>query len=346
MTRKILASWNAILIACVSPAIAVEGSDSPTPEASLERSYFNDLEAPENLEDLRKIQSALQECLEQTRAATVCLKLGEGFGSGVIVSPEGLVLTAAHVTSEIGSEITVVMEDGREFQGLALGLHAGTDAAMLQITDADKGPFPFVRLDDDDTTKLGDWVFALGHSGGFDEARGVNVRLGRLVRQAESTVQSDCMLIGGDSGGPLFNMMGALIGIHSRVGGSREESMHVPLREFQKNWERMKKKEFIGEGPFATKKVPGSGFLGVILEPASEGGLRVKEIWEDGPAEKAGLKVGDRIVEFDGAEATEEQFKTLMDELATGDRLTLKWISGEESDKKTKEKAVKLGERP
>jgi serine protease Do len=300
---------------------------------------FNEKEVPESLNDLREIQKALQENLERARGATVCLQMGESSGSGVIVSAEGLVLTAAHVTGGVGEDVTVVMEDGTKYKGVSLGLQSETDAAMLQITD--KGPFPFVEYDKEDSTRLGDWVFSLGHSGGFDKARGINVRVGRLVREAETTIQSDCMLIGGDSGGPLFNMRGELIGIHSRVGASKE-SMHVPLREFQKNWDDMSANQFIGEGPFAKKSEPGSGFLGLVTEPASEGGLRVVELWEGGVAEKAGLKVGDRILEVEGEEATSEILTDQLAELGVGDRLKLKWISGEE----TIEKDLKLGERP
>jgi len=189
---------------------------------------------------------------------------------------------------------------------------------------------------------LGDWVFSLGHSGGFDKARGVNVRVGRLVRTAPTTIQSDCMLIGGDSGGPLFNMAGELIGIHSRVGASREESMHVPVREFQAHWDELKEGKFIGEGGFAQKSKPGSGFLGVVIEESDEGGLKVAEIWEDGAADKAGLKVGDLIIEIEGEKATKVLMTNKLAELGAGDKLKLKWKSGAE----TKEETIKLGERP
>ena len=305
-----------------------------------DRPDFNDKEAPQTLGDLREIQSALQSHLERARSATVCLQIGGGSGSAVIISKDGLVLTAAHVTSKIDEEIKVIMEDGREFTGRSLGLNSETDSAMLQIEDA--GPFPFVEVDLQDTTKLGDWVFSLGHSGGFDKARGVNIRVGRLVREAETTVQSDCMLIGGDSGGPLFNMEGELIAIHSRVGASREESMHVPIREFQAHWDELKSGKFIGDGGFAQKSEPGTGFLGVATEEFHEGGLKVIELWEDGVAEKIGLKLGDLIVEIAGEKATKELMASKLAELGAGDRLKLKWTSGGE----IKEETVKLGERP
>lgn len=308
--------------------------------ARADRPEFNDKESPGTLEDFREIQAALQSNLDRARAATVCLQMGGGSGSAVIISKDGLVLTAAHVTSNIEQEIKVVMEDGRELKGRSLGLNSETDSAMLQILD--EGPFPYVEVDLEDSTKLGDWVFSLGHSGGFDKERGINVRVGRLVRQADSTIQSDCMLIGGDSGGPLFNMAGQLIGIHSRVGASREESMHVPIREFQAHWDELKEGKFIGNGGFAKKTVPGSGFLGLITEKAEEGGLLVTEIWEESVAEKAGLKVGDRILEIAGEAATEKVMSAKLAELGAGDKLKLKWVSGEE----TKEETIKLGERP
>ncbi|MDB4265354.1 S1C family serine protease [bacterium] len=304
------------------------------------RPSLNDKEVPQNLDDFREIQEALQANLEKARAATVCLQMGGGSGSAVIISEDGLVLTAAHVTGKVNEEITVVMEDGRELKGVSLGLNSETDSAMLQIVD--KGPFPFVEVDLEDTTELGDWVFSLGHSGGFDKERGVNVRVGRLVREADSTIQSDCMLIGGDSGGPLFNMEGQLIGIHSRVGASREESMHVPVREFQSHWDELLKGEFIGEGSFAQKAVPGSGFLGVIVEEAEEGGLRVTELYPEGVVERAGLKVGDRIIEIEGEDASRVLLTAKLEKLGAGDKLKLKWMSGEEA----KEETLKLAEKP
>lgn len=305
-----------------------------------DRPAFNDKAAPQTLDDFREIQEALQSHLKRARAATVCLEMGGGSGSAVIISEDGLVLSAAHVTAKVGSEIEVILEDGTKYKGTALGLNSETDSAMLQIEG--EGPFPYIDVDLEDTTRLGDWVFSLGHSGGFDQERGVNVRVGRLVREAETTIQSDCMLIGGDSGGPLFNMAGQLIGIHSRVGASREASMHVPIREFQAHWDELKEGEFIGEGGFAKKVVPGSGFLGLIAEETGEGGMMVTEIWEDGPADAAGLEVGDRITKINGESASSKILKDQLGAIGEGDTITLTWVRAE----KTEEKTITLGERP
>ena len=221
-----------------------------TTSLSAERLHVNDKKVPESREDLVAIQTSLQKHLAVARQATVCIQVGQGSGSGVIVSEGGLVLTAAHVISGVGKSMKVVMEDGTKYEAKSLGLHSENDAGMLQIQSEKK--FPFVRYENKSANNLpesrvGDWVFALGHSGGFDKARGSVVRLGRMVKVADTTVHSDCVLIGGDSGGPLFDMNGELIGIHSRVGRRLAQNMHVPLQVFHTYWDLLEKGEFIGE---------------------------------------------------------------------------------------------------
>lgn len=308
--------------------------------AELRRPTVNDKKAPEGRPDLEVIQKHLLETLPASRKATVCIDLGEGSGSGVVISPDGLILTAAHVTGGVGKEFTVIFEDGRKVKAESLGLVASSDCAMAKITE--EGTWPHVEVDREDSSKLGDWVYSLGHSGGFDKERGVVVRLGRLVQVKDDTVQSDCSLIGGDSGGPLFDLTGKLIGIHSRVDGSLQVNMHVPVREFLKNWDGMLKSEFIGEGPFAKKPEKGKGFLGVGTEPRPEGGLNVDKVGRESPAEKAGLKKGDVLLKMDGIElTTKEQFQDLLKEKAPDDRVALELLR----EGKTETLTLRLGER-
>lgn len=292
-----------------------------------ERLYVNDKPAPENRKDLEVIQSALLAALPKARAATVGIELEEGFGTGVIVSADGLVLTAAHVSGAVKKKITVILEDGTKLKAQTLGLNSETDAAMIRITEP--GTWPFVEIDRNDSARLGDWVFALGHSGGFDKNRGLVTRLGRLVRMANSTFQSDCILIGGDSGGPLFDLQGRLVGINSRVGNEVQENMHVPMSEFVGKWDDLLKGEFIGEGPFTKKPVKGSGFLGLATEARPEGGLKVTKVGKKSPAETAGLKVGDVILKLnDTPLAKREDLQNLLKEMAEGDEITLDLLRG------------------
>lgn len=296
---------------------------------------LNSKKAPESQEDLLEIQAALQAALPVAEAATVCVDLGEGTGSGVIVSAEGLVMTAAHVSTAVGKEVTIIMADGTELEAETLGLMAETDAALIQITEKlpEGAPFPSVEVNRGEEAELGDWVFSLGHSGGFNKERGAVVRVARLVRMANDTVQTDGTLIGGDSGGPLFDMEGRLIGIHSRVGPQLPMNMHVPVRVFLDSWDRMMESEFIGEGPFAQKPEVGKGFLGVGTEPV-EGGLKITVVGKGSPAEAEGLLVGDVLERLNGEKTeTKERLKELLAEMAAGDKVELEIIR--DGEKKT-----------
>jgi serine protease Do len=286
---------------------------------------LNSKKAPESQDDLMAIQNALQAALPRAKAATVNIDIGDGSGSGVIVSKDGLVMTAAHVSGGVGKDVKVVMPDGTELKAETLGLLAETDAALVQITEKPEGggDFPFVEINRTEEAKLGDWIFSLGHSGGFDKERGVVVRLGRLVRVANTTIQTDGALIGGDSGGPLFDMDGRLIGIHSRVGPQLPVNMHVPVKIFLDGWDKMLKSEFVGEGPFAEKAKKGSGFLGVATKDV-EGGLKVTKVGKGSPAEEGGLKEGDLLHTFNGEKlSTRDGMKALLAEMAEGDKLSL-----------------------
>ena len=308
--------------------------------AADERLYFNDQKAPESRKDLEAIQAALVKALAPARAATVCIEVGEGSGSGVIVSADGLILTAAHVSGGVRKKVAVILEDGTRLKAETLGLVANTDAAMIRILDP--GTYPFVAIERGHTTRLGDWVFALGHSGGFDKTRGSVVRLGRLVRIANSTYQSDCILIGGDSGGPLFDLTGKLVGIHSRVGQQLQVNMHVPMSEFVTNWDGLLKSEFIGEGPFVSKPVKGNGFLGLATDARPQGGLRVTKVGNNSPALAAGVKEGDVLLKLNGTPLTQrEQLQELLKEMSANDEVVLEL----ERHGKSQTLTFNLGER-
>lgn len=286
---------------------------------------INEKKAPESIGDLNALQDAMLAAIPKAQAATVCIDIGDGSGSGVIVSAEGLVMTAAHVSTGVGKDVTVILSDGTKLKAETLGLDSETDAALLQITEKlpDGKPFPVVEINKTNDTKLGDWIFSLGHSGGFDKSRGAVSRIGRLVRVANTTFQTDGALIGGDSGGPLFDMEGRLIGIHSRVGLVVGVNMHVPIKVFTENWDRMLKSEFIGEGPFAKKPLKGKGFLGVATKNV-EGGIEVTKVWKEGPAAVAGIKEGDLLRTLNSEKLdSREKLQSILAELAAGDKLAL-----------------------
>lgn len=305
------------------------------------RPLLNHREFPVEKDDLLEIQHAVQAHLERVRKATVCVELGDGQGSGsaVIISKDGLIMTAAHVSTGVGREMKVLMEDGTEHKVVSLGLNSDSDAALMQIVG--EGEYPYVELERESSTELGDWVFALGHSGGFDQDRGSVVRLGRVIRLEDTTLQSDCKLIGGDSGGPLFNLDGVLVGIHSRVGAELEGNMHVPMGDFMTHWEKMQDGEFLGDGPFAEKPVKGSAFMGLLLEEV-EGGLRIVEFSDDSVVKEAGAMDGDILINIsEVAVSTIEAIEEFMTERSAGDWVDLTLLRDDE----VVELRVMLGKR-
>lgn len=303
-----------------------------------ERFFLNNKKVPHSLEEFTLLQKQLQEVMEPARKATVSITDGKGFGSGVIVSSDGLVMTAAHVIQGVQQKMTIITEDGTKYGAKSLGLDSDSDAGLLRITEKkeDGSDWDFVEVEMVEkamsTTKLGDWVFSIGHSGGFDKARGSVVRLGRVVgiRDMPATFQTDCKLIGGDSGGPLFNMHGVLIGIHSRVGMVLDQNNHVTSYDFftesedgENKWEKLLRGDFIGEGPFAKKPIAGQGFIGVGLKELKDQ-LIVTELDKESPAEEAGVMVGDILISIDGEKLqTKVQLKKFMLKKAQGDKVKL-----------------------
>ena len=89
-------------------------------------------------------------------------------------------------------------------------------------------------------SQVGDWCFALGHPGGFIEDRGMVTRIGRIINKQYATLRTDCRLLGGDSGGPLFNFDGEVIGIHSRIAKDDDTNFHAPIESYLEHWDLFK----------------------------------------------------------------------------------------------------------
>ena len=259
------------------------------PRAEAEGSGTAAWAAPEvdGLDDLAAVEKRVRELLPKVSPAVVGLELRAGAGTGVIVSPEGLILSAGHVTMEPGLEIKAVFTDGRTLTAETLGASYFTDAGMAKL--APTNGFSHAELAPDGSAKVGDWCFALGHPGGVDASRGLVLRVGRIISRRSDVLRTDCTLIGGDSGGPLFDLDGRVIAIHSRISRSPDDNFHVPVEAFRKSWEAM----------LAGRVVrPGGAFFGVMMED-HEKGVRVGGVVKGSAAERAGMKPGDIITHFD-----------------------------------------------
>ncbi len=254
-----------------------------------------------------ELQKSIRQVIGKSAPAVVGLtptKSG-GAGSGVIVSEDGLILTAAHVINAgSGDEMTVWLTDGRQATAKKLGSQTGRDAAMLQIQGGGKWPFADVSKGNPGE---GDWVVAMGHPGGFQPERTPPVRLGRILRaSADSSdrgfLVSDSAVSGGDSGGPLFDLEGRVVGIHSSIGMSLEENRHVPITAYTDGWDRLVKGESWGGRMFAGGGPREGAALGVQLIAGGAGGdgAVVEGVVDGSPAAKAGIQIGDVIVKFSG----------------------------------------------
>ena len=215
-----------------------------------------------NVSSMADLQKHVHQVASRVTAATVALVSDGGeTGSGVIVTPQGLILTAAHVVG--GDEIMrVVFADGRVVKGRVLGANFTRDAAMVQIMDG--GNYPHVELGESDGLHVGDFVVALGHSKGFDPERRAPIRMGRLCTDGKQRfLISECTLIGGDSGGPLFDLSGKLVGIHSSIGPMLKINNHVPVSVFRRDWDKLLSGRHWGQlglHPMADPESPVLGF--------------------------------------------------------------------------------------
>lgn len=282
-----------------SPALAAE--TPPAVELSETLTAIFAGKAPESISDLRAMQDHVQALSQRLIPATVGVRVGAAQGSGVVIDDEGHVLTAAHVCGKPDQEVVFMFPDGKKAKGKTLGVNRGIDAGMMIITD--EGDWPHVTMGDYEELKTGHWVLAIGHPGGFDKERGAVVRLGRVLSKRGGSIGTDCTLVGGDSGGPLFNVRGEVIGIHSRIGGSLTSNIHVPIGTFHETWDRLVAAEDWG-GAFGR----GGPYIGVVGEPEAEN-AKIVEVQDDSPAAQAGILPDDIIVEFAGKEITD--FSTL-----------------------------------
>lgn len=180
---------------------------------------------------------------------------GRGMGSGVVVSEDGLVLSAAHVVLTPGAELIIVLPDGSRVRGETLGVDHDVDAGMARITDA--GVYAAVPIAEADSFAPGDWCLAVGHAGGIQTDRHPPLRLGRVLHlfgdndeEVFGNLVSDCTVISGDSGGPLFDLRGRVIGIHSNIGMRATENRHVAIGEYLSRWDAFLAGEDLSSQPY------------------------------------------------------------------------------------------------
>ena len=304
-------------------ALAIPAAPKPTParRADLPTAFI--WNAPISLTDLKAMERHVKALAARVSPAVVEVEVGNGSGSGVVISSDGLVLTAGHVCGAPDRPVRFTFPDGKTARGKTMGRSYESDTGLMRITD--RGPWPHAAMGDLKQARVGDWVLALGHPGGFDLRRSLVVRLGRIIRIAEDALQTDCTISPGDSGGPLLDMHGRVIGIHSAISTSVAENFHVAVTEFYDSWDLLVRGAGRDEPPPTPRAYVGASGVN------DAAGCRLTEVDENSPASRAGLKAGDVVLKVNGREIkVAATFRRWMDEAKPGETLNLEIKRGEE----------------
>jgi serine protease Do len=245
------------------------------------------------------------------------LRQQRSLGSGFILDSEGYILTNNHVV-ENADEVTVRLDNDKEFQAKVVGKDAKTDIALLRIEGATD--LTSASLGDSGGLRVGEWVMAIGNPFGLDHSvtAGIVSAKGRFIGAGnyDDYIQTDAAINPGNSGGPLLNVRGEVVGINSaifsRTGGNIGIGFAIPINLAKELVPQLKEKGHVTRG-----------WLGVLIQkvtpeiaqslgvPEAQGAL-VADVIAGGPAEAAGIKVGDVIVEYDGQPVRESNELPMM----------------------------------
>ncbi len=282
------------MVVNVSTTTVVEGRETPNMPQLPPGSPFEDF--------FKEFFDRNQPQQRQRRATSL--------GSGFIVSADGYIVTNNHVIQD-ADEISVTLHDDTTLKAELIGRDMKTDLALLKVVP--EGKLPFSSFGDSDVSRVGDWVMAIGNpfglggtvTAGIISARGRDINAGPY----DDFIQTDASINRGNSGGPMFNMDGEVIGINTAIfspsGGSVGIGFAIPS-----NVAGPVIKQLIKHGEVRR------GWLGVHIQEVSEEiaetlgmdkamGALVANVMEDGPAAAGGIKAGDVVIEFNGVDVTE-----------------------------------------
>jgi len=228
-------------------------------------------------------------------------------GSGFIISQDGYILTNDHVVDG-ADEIKVKLSDGREFTGEIRGLDPKLDLALIKI-DAGED-LPVARLGDSEEIKVGEWVMAIGNPFGLEQTVTVGIvsAKGRVIGAGpyDDFIQTDASINPGNSGGPLFNMQGEVIGINTAIVAQGQGiGFAIPVNMAKQIIPQLRDEGRVTRGWLGVTVQALNKELAESFDLDTTHGALVNEVIEDSPADKAGLKRGDIIVEYDGKQVDE-----------------------------------------
>ena len=277
----------------------------------------------------------------------------QSLGSGFLVSADGYVVTNNHVIQPDGraelEEVTVTMPDGTEYTAEVVGSDAASDLAVLKISRSE--PFPYVHFGDSGQARVGDWVIAIGNPFGL----GGTVTSGIVSAVLRNTgggaydrfIQTDASINRGNSGGPLFDMQGNVIGINNAIfsptGGSVGIGFAIPAETAAPIVQKLIAGEEILRGYLGVRIQPMNDDLAAALGIAANRGEFVQSVQPGEPAEMAGLQAGDVVLRVDGKEVTPDQtLSFIVANIPPGRRIDLEIIR----DGERRTLPVTVGRRP
>lgn len=269
----------------------------------------------------------------------------QSLGSGFIVSADGYILTNAHVIED-AEEVTVRLTDKREFKAKVVGTDRRSDIALLKISAKD---LPVVNIGDSSKLEVGEWVVAIGSPFGFTNSvsQGIVSAMGRSLpgENIVPFIQTDVPVNPGNSGGPLFNMNGEVVGINSQIyshsGGYMGLSFAIPIDIAMKVKGELLKHGKVRRGRLGITIQSVSPEHAKSFELAKASGALITSVEKDGPADRAGLRIGDIILKFDGKEmdSTDELVRAVSDAAIGSSAKLHVWRNGA-----MKEMIVSVGE--
>lgn len=229
---------------------------------------------------------------------------GQGIGSGFIISTDGYILTNAHVVAE-ADEVTIRLADAREFKGKIVGVDTRTDVALLKVNATG---LPTVTLGNSENLKVGEWVAAIGSPFGFINTitAGIVSAKGRSLADESFVpfIQTDVAVNPGNSGGPLLNLKGEVVGInsaiYSRTGGYMGVSFAIPIEVALDVSKQLRETGKVTRGRLGVQIQALTPELAKSFKLENTNGVLVASVEPGSPAEKAGLQSGDVIIAFEG----------------------------------------------
>lgn len=251
-----------------------------------------------------------------------------GMGSGFILSADGYVLTNAHVIAD-ADEMIVTLGDKREFKARVVGSDARTDVALIKI---DATGLPAVKLGKVDQLKVGEWVLAIGSPFGLDNTvtSGIVSAKGRHLPDESYVpfIQTDAAVNPGNSGGPLFNLKGEVVGINSQIysrsGGFMGISFAIPIDVALEVADQLKKEGKVSRSRIGVSIQDVSKELAASFGMTQPAGALITSVDKDGPAGKAGIRAGDVVLQV-GAQSVDksEDLPRLLGSVRPGSRIEL-----------------------